>query len=112
LTICWAGIEKINGLHQDGQNILAARDAGLPVPSELQNATPEQAATYLRDNSNLRIPDDHVASVRTAIANDIQQFPQNYHLSENPTQAEIDHVLNRIQGIGLTSGELQDILQR
>jgi hypothetical protein len=103
---------EISGLQQDGQNILAARDAGLPVPAELQNATPEQASTYLRDNSVLRIPDDHVQPVRELLAKDIQQFPRNYYLSDNPSQAHIDHVLQRIQGIGLKSGELQDIIQR
>jgi hypothetical protein len=99
-----------SGLQSDGQNITAARDAGLPTPTELQNATPEQAAIYLRDSSLLRIPDDHVQPVREMIASDVKQFPGNYHLGENPQQADIDRVLDRIQGIGLTSGELRDII--
>jgi hypothetical protein len=102
----------VNALDQDAQNILTMRDAGVAVPSELAKADHAQARQYLRDNSCLRIPDDQVRPVQEAIAKDIQNFPANYHLPENPSQEQVDHVLGRIRGIGVTSPELEQMIGR
>lgn len=96
-------------VEQDGENIVAARDAGLPVPRELEDADPKEAAGYLRDNSRLRIPDDHVGPVRAEMEQDIRTLPSNYYLEGDPSQEQVDGVLERVQGIGMSSRELQEI---
>jgi len=99
-------------LEKDGENILKARDAGASVPQELEGATIEEASEYLRDNGCLRIPDDHVDAVRAELEADARKFPSNYHLPENPSEEQINHVLGRVQGVGLTSSELQSMINQ
>ena len=96
-------------VERDGENIVTARDAGVPVPTELEDASPTQAARYLRDNGRLRIPDDHVEPVRASLEQDIRESPDNYYLPDDPSDEQIARVLERIQGIGLSSGELQEL---
>jgi hypothetical protein len=98
-----------NALREDGQNTLGARDAGVPVPNELHNASEEDAAVYLRENSVLRIPDNHVQTVRLNLENNIRQFPGNYYLPDSPSAEQIEKVLVRVQGIGVTSHQLRDL---
>ncbi len=102
----------VGAVERDADNILAARDAGVPVPKELEDATAEQASAYLRDNACLRIPDDHVDTVRADLAEDVRNLPSNHNLPENPSQEQIDHILQRVQGIGVTSTELQGMVER
>jgi WXG100 family type VII secretion target len=87
------------------------RDGGYTVPDAIRNASPTDVARYLRDESVLRIPDDHVGPVRDMLRTRIQQFPGNYHLPDNVSPAQIDDFVNRrIQGIGIGSGDLRTIL--
>lgn len=102
---------NVNALHEDGENIIKIRNAGLSVPHELENATIEEASEYLRDNSLLRIPDDHVDQIRSELEVDIRNFPTSYSLSENPTDEQIKHVLERVKGIGLKSNELKEMVE-
>lgn len=101
---------EVNALSSDGENIVFARAAGVPVPEELEKANAEEAGVYLRDNSRLRIPDDHFSAVRNALEEDIRQFPQNFFLPENPTDDQVQHILERVQGIGINSTELQGLI--
>lgn len=97
-------------LEADGEKIVAIRGAGAPVPEALEHATATEAAEYLRDNAVLRIPGDHVQPIRDELEKDIRAFPGNYQLPENPSQKQVEHILNRVQSIGLTSGELQKLV--
>jgi hypothetical protein len=101
-----------DALAKDGENIIAIRDAGAPVPKGLADATVEGAAEYLRDNSCLRIPDDHVDTVRAELEQDVRSFPSNYYLPENPSDEQVKHVVERLRSIGLTSDELQEMIDR
>ncbi len=103
----------VGALEQDGQNIISARDKGVPVPEGLAIATTaEQAAQYLRDNSILMVPDDHVAIVRADLRARILELPDNYFLPPNPTEEQIASLLGRVRGIGMTSQELQAMIAK
>lgn len=103
---------EVHALEQDGQNIVKAREAGVPMPDVLRTATPEQAAEHLRDHSVLLVPDDHVEAVRADLRARALELPENYFLPSNPTEAQIEGLLQRVQGLGLSSGELRDIIAR
>lgn len=103
---------EVHALEQDGQNIVKAREAEVPMPDVLRTATPEQAAEHLRDHSVLLVPDDHVETVRADLRARALELPENYFLPSNPTEAQIEGLLQRVQGLGLSSGELRDIIAR
>lgn len=101
---------SVGALENDGENIVAIRDTEGPVPPELKQANKTEAAEYLRDNARLRIPDDHVKPLREVLEKDIHTYPSNYYLPENPSQEQVEHILNRVQGIGLTSTEIRKLI--
>ncbi|MGB5053106.1 MAG: hypothetical protein WBO24_01780 [Nitrospirales bacterium] len=97
----------------DGENILKIRDAGVAVPDKLHGESdPQAAGKYLRDNSILRIPDDHVPRIRDDIAADAQVFPENYFLEGEISEDKIANLTERIQGIGLESSDMISIIDR
>jgi len=101
---------EASALSSDGNNIVSARKTGIPVPIALEKASAEEAALYLRDNSRLRIPDDHVGPVRDALEHEIRQFPGNFFLPNNPTDGQVKRILGRVQGIGIKSRELEEMI--
>lgn len=103
---------RSGALAEDARNILSVRDAGGPVPEKLKDASLQKAEQYLQDHSTLRIPDDHVDKVRKEIAKDIYTSPHSYHLPDYPSPEEVNEVLSRIKGLGLTSDELRTMIDR
>lgn len=101
-----------DALEHDARNIIAVRDSGVPVPEDLTRASEGEAARYLRDHSVLRIPDDHVQEVQTRLAADARSLPNNYFLSDHPSDTDIARVTDRVRGIGVTSDELREITER
>jgi hypothetical protein len=102
---------ELDALPRDGNNIIRAHEeARIPVPKELENASAEEAGIYLRDNSRLRIPDDHVGPIREELRQKIRQLPSNFFLADKPTDEQINHILERVQGIGITSIELEKMI--
>lgn len=95
---------------QDAQNIIKAREAGAPVPPALRTASSEEVAQYLRDHSVLLVPDDHVETIRADLRTRALEFPENYYLSSPPSEVEIDRLLKRVRGLGLSSGEIRAII--
>ena len=105
------GREGRAAVDQDGLNLIRARDeSGIPVPEELREADAQEASNYLYDYSIMRIPDDHVEPIRNRLREKAQQFPETYNLSSKPSPEELDALTSRIQGIGLSSSELQAII--
>ena len=102
-----------NGLdpvQQDAKKIAAIRDRGAPVPESLKNANEQEIGEYLRRNSVLRIPDDHVESVQIALESRVRDFPENYFLGPNPSNEQLRSVLDRVKGTGLNSAQTLDQL--
>jgi hypothetical protein len=105
--------DGMDPVEQDAERIAAIRDLGIPVPDEINEANQEEIADYLHLNSVLRIPDDHVESVRQELTSDIRAFPQKYCLPENPTEEQVQSVVGRVRGTGcssgLTSGKVEQV---
>lgn len=101
---------EVNALYKDGENIIRAKENGVPVPNEVRSLSAEGAAVYLRDFGTLRVPDDHVQQIRSALALKVRTAPANYFLSETFTEDQVERVVNRVRGIGVTSTELQQML--
>lgn len=100
------GYERgLSPLQQDAERIATIRDQGIPVPEQLREASEDEIKEYLKHNSTLRIPDDHVEPVRESLETKIREIPGNYHLPEDPTDEEVTSVTSRIKGTGLTSSE-------
>lgn len=98
-------------LEQDAARISYLSNQGFPVPSELAGSDREEIVNYLQKKTIMRIPDDHIDRVRQVMEADIRNIPENYYLPENPTEEQIQSVLGRIQGTGLTSGQLDEPIQ-
>lgn len=101
---------EVDALTNDGLNIIKAREQGISVPKDISSASGIEAGLYLRDSGKLRIPDDHVKRVRDAIETRARKFPANYFLPESFGEQDIYHLVNRIDGIGITSKQLQLLL--
>lgn len=103
---------EVGASEQDGQNIVTARDHGVPVPDDLKKATPAQAGQYLREKSIFMVPDDHVATVKADLQARVVEFPSNYFLPASPSEEQVTGVLDRVHGIGLSSQDLQGIIRK
>jgi hypothetical protein len=100
----------LSPLEQDAERISNLSAKGFAVPAELKGAGQDQTVDYLKNNSILRIPDDHVAPVKAALDNDIRSLPENYFLPAEPSDEQVQAVLNRIQGTGLSSSETAQLM--
>lgn len=95
----------LSPLEQDAERVCSLTGKGFPTPSEIKSAGPEQTVNYLKKNSVMRIPDDHVQAVRQALEPDIRSLPENYFLPADPSDQQVQAVLKRVQGSGLSSTE-------
>lgn len=75
------------------------------------DATQDQIATYMRENGRLAIPEDHVGQVQDFLRQDMRTLPENYGLPANPTDAQIDQLLGRVRSNGISSSEIDRIVQ-
>jgi hypothetical protein len=100
----------LSPLQQDADRISGLSTKGFEVPAELKGAGQDQTVDYLKNNSILRIPDDHVAPVKAALDKAIQSLPGNYFLPENPSDQQVQAVLNRVKGTGLSSSETAQLM--
>ena len=95
----------LSPLEQDAERLSSLPGKGFAVPSAINGVGQEGTVNYLKNNSIMRIPDDHVTPVRQAMEQDVRALPENYFLPENPTDEQVQGVLSRIQGTGLSSIE-------
>jgi len=89
----------------DAKRISECAAKGVPVPDEIKEASQEQVVQFLKEKSVIRIPSDHVESVREALVNDAGQLPEKYFLPENPTEEQLRSLGERVQSTGLSSSE-------
>ncbi|SDL95246.1 hypothetical protein [Nonomuraea jiangxiensis] len=99
-------------------DLLAANRAQIQTaqawPRDLApDAGPERIARYINERSILVIPDDHVPQVRKFIGEQALRDPGAYELVPGPTLADdIARIQERVQPMGITSGQLHDIHRR
>ncbi len=108
--------DAVNRLHADAR-------AGQPgYPAELA-ASPHQAEKYLRENAKLMIPDDHVAPVKTELARRLfgddlmsRQTAANRlglgEINAPDYMARANAMLDRIQGVGVSSTQIKQLLKQ
>jgi hypothetical protein len=102
----------LSPLEQKAENIKYLSDSGqFPVPEEIKGAGINQVQDYLKNNTVMRIPDDHVQVVRNTLAADARNLPENYYLPSDPSDEQVNSILNRVQGTGMTSAETIEKLQ-
>jgi hypothetical protein len=97
--------DGLSPLALDAKRISECAAKGIPVPEEIKEASQEQVVQFLKEKSVMRIPSDHVESVREALVNDARQLPEKYFLPENPTEEQLRALSERIQSTGLNSNE-------
>lgn len=116
--------DGLTPLEQDARRILQAHtQQDVPIPTELAARAPDDlstatsddlhdAAEWLGRNSVLRIPDDHLPDVREELKARMLQHPDNYYLEEADLD-RVDHIAaQRVQGIGVDSSQLQEMIDR
>lgn len=95
----------LDPVQQDAERVAYWRDQGVPVPAELQGASQEEIADYLKHKSIMRIPDDHVDVVKQRLHERVEKNPGHYFLPPNPTSEQIESVTARIQKSGKSTAE-------
>jgi hypothetical protein len=77
------------------------------------DADARQIAGYINEKGVLVIPDDHVPQVRTFMREQALRDPGAYELENAPDlEAAIAGLQERVQPMGMTSGQLNDIHRR
>lgn len=97
--------DGLSPLALDAKRISECAAKGISVPNEIKEANQEQVVQFLKEKSVMRIPSDHVESVREALVNDAGQLPEKYFLPENPTEEQLRSLGERVQSTGLSSSE-------
>jgi len=96
--------DGLSPLAQDAEQITECAAKGIPIPNEIQGASQEQVVQFLKEKSVMRIPSDHVESVREALLTDAKEMPEKYFLPETPTEEQLQSLADRVQSTGLSSG--------
>ena len=89
-------------------DVKALRDRlpeGAAVPKALREGSLEEATDYLKNNSILGVPDDHVEAVRNNLIKHAREFPETYGLPASPSEEDFQKLSDRIQGTGLNASD-------
>lgn len=89
-------------------DVKALRDRlpeGTAVPKALREGSLEEATDYLKNNSILGVPDDHVEAVRNNLIKHAREFPETYGLPASPSEEDFQKLSDRIQGTGLNASD-------
>src|SRR5258707_11355514 len=73
-----------------------------------ENPNAANVDAFRKGNTTFKVADDQVQALRDAVRRDIAGSPETYGLPPNPTEAQVQGLLNRIQGAGITQ---PDVLQ-
>lgn len=95
----------LNPMQQDAERIAALRDQGKPIPESLSNASREEIVKYIEQDTVMRIPTDHVGPVQDELERKAREIPENYFLSNPPTDSEITALRDRVKSTGITAEE-------
>ncbi len=89
-------------------DVKALRDhlpEGTAVPKALREGSLEEATDYLKNNSILGVPEDHVEAVRNNLIKHAREFPETYGLPASPSEEDFQKLSDRIQGTGLNASD-------
>lgn len=79
------------------------KETGLPAP--LKEGSLQESTDYLKNNSILGVPEDHVEAVRKNLIDHAREYPETYGLPEQPGDEEIGKLASRVQGTGLKASD-------
>ncbi len=94
---------SVDALEMDVKALRERLPEGTAMPTGLREGSLQEAADYLKNNSILGIPEDHVEAVRKNLIDNAREFPENYGLAEKPSEEDFKRLSNRIQGTGLNA---------
>jgi len=81
------------------------------LPSVLKAGSHQDACDYLKNNSILGVPEDHVEAVRSNLINHAREYPETYGLPEQPSDDEIVKLASRVQGTGLNASDTPTLVK-
>lgn len=96
---------KLLPIEQDAKRIADLRERGVPIPESISNASSDQIVDYLKHDTVMRIPQDHVSAVQDELERKAREIPENYYLSNPPTENEITTLRDRVKSTGMTAEE-------
>lgn len=108
-------VEKFNAAARDLRQ--AARQGNVPLPSALQNAQNDKAASdWLQGNAEIQIPDDYVKQVRNSIIGRVIRSPQKYGLPANASYAEkaafAQQLERQVQPMGMSVANIERMVEK
>jgi len=95
---------EVNSVELDAQ-ALNQLPENVPLPADFRDKSPEEQVEYLKNNSNLCIPEDYVQPMREHLREKAMENPKTYLLPEDYTEEQMTTLTQRFQGTGLTSAE-------
>ncbi len=107
--------KKINMAAQELRQ--AAQKGEAAFPSEIKNSTSDKGAReWLSKNAELRIPDDQVNAVRSAVHRSVLRSPTTYGLSANASYSEkaalANQLMYQVQPMGVSVTEIENLLDK
>jgi hypothetical protein len=112
------GLKDVNKFEAAAESLRrAAIESSLPLPSALQEAkTTAAACDWLCKNAEIRIPNDHVESVRKSVERAVKLRPEVYGLPPDAPFAErIDfgkQLAERVQPMGHSTAEILQLMDQ
>ena len=108
-------MQKFNAAAQELRQ--AARQSSVPLPSALSSAQSNRsAAEWLRQNAEMRIPDDHVKQVRSAVRSSVIRTPVTYGLPPNASYADKaalgQQLAQRVQPMGMSAVRIEQMVDK
>lgn len=108
-------IKKFNAAASELREV--AKKGQASFPAGLKNSLSDNAAAeWLRQNAELRIPDDHVQTVRAAVQRCVLSRPSAYGLPANASYAEkaalASQLMQQVQPMGISVGEIERALEK
>lgn len=92
---------------RDGPSFAAAKLRDMDIPGfDAREANRSDLSHYLRDTATIRIPSDHVKPVQEYVRERASDTPSPYGLPRNHTEQEMNHLLDRIHPVPMTSDEI------
>ncbi len=103
---------SVDALERDVKALRERLPEGTPMPKVLREGSVQEAVDYLKNNSNLGVPEDHVEAVRNNLINHARKYPETYGLPEKPSEEDFQRLSNRIQGTGLNAAATPVLVQK
>ncbi|MEL7636838.1 MAG: hypothetical protein AAGU03_03665 [Anaerolineaceae bacterium] len=95
----------VDALEVDAKALRERLPEGTAMPKVLREGSLQEATDFLKNDSKLGIPEDHVENVRKNLIDQAREFPKNFGLPDQTTEEDLHNLSNRIQGTGLNAAD-------